>query len=148
MNELIARSSISITAPAARIWDVLTRPEFTKEYMFGCETVCDWKVGSPLLWKGMLDGKEIVYVKGTVRRIDPGQMLEYTTFDPNGGLDDVPANYVTVVYRLTKRPEDVLLEVTQGDFATVANSEQRYRETVAGWPSVLEQVKAIAERTT
>jgi uncharacterized protein YndB with AHSA1/START domain len=146
MNELIARSSISIHAPAAKVWAVLTRPEFTKEYMFGCEAVCDWKVGSPLLWKGLLDGKEIVYVKGTVLRIEPGQLLEYTTFDPNGDLDDVPANYVTVVYRLTPRADDVLLEVTQGDFATVANGEQRYRETEASWPAVFEQVKVIAER--
>ncbi len=34
--------------------------------MFGCETVSDWKTGSPLLWKGTYEGNEMVFVKGTV----------------------------------------------------------------------------------
>jgi len=34
------------------VWDALTNPSMTKQYMFGCETVSDWETGSELLWQG------------------------------------------------------------------------------------------------
>jgi uncharacterized protein YndB with AHSA1/START domain len=49
MDTLI--DSISIDAPPIRIWDILTRPEWTEKYMFGCRTVTDWKPGSSLEWR-------------------------------------------------------------------------------------------------
>jgi uncharacterized protein YndB with AHSA1/START domain len=59
-KELIITNSIDIHASASKVWDALTNPEQTKKYMFGCETVSDWEVGSPLLWRGTYDGKEMV----------------------------------------------------------------------------------------
>lgn len=71
MNKpLTVKSSIAIIASAARVWDALTNPEQTKKYMFGCEALSDWKVGSPLLWKCTFEGAEIVAVKGDIIRID------------------------------------------------------------------------------
>ncbi len=52
MDKLFVKNSIVINAPVANVWDALVNPEQTKKYMFGCETVSDWKPGSPLLWKG------------------------------------------------------------------------------------------------
>ena len=147
MKQLIARASVQINAPAARVWDVLTQTEFTRQYMFGCEAVSDWKVGSPLLWKGMQNDRQIVFVKGTILRIEPEKALAYTTFDPNAGLEDVPDNYVTASYHLTPNRDGVLLEVSQGDFAKCAHCEKRYSETAAAWPIVLQKVKALAEHT-
>jgi carbon monoxide dehydrogenase subunit G len=54
MKELKIKNTIDIEVPACVLWDILTNPEKTKIYMFGCEAVSDWKIGSELLWRGKL----------------------------------------------------------------------------------------------
>lgn len=146
---LIVSNTIEIDAPASKVWDILTKPEQTKKYMFGCETVSDWKVGSELLWRGTFDGVELVAVKGHIKEIQPGKLLTYTTFDPNNpALKDVPENYLDVTYKLTEQNGKTTLDVSQGDFSTVEEGERRYTETYNngdGWNPVLVHIKAIAE---
>lgn len=148
-KQLIVKSEISIKAPAEKVWDALTNPEQTKKYMFGCETVSDWKKGSPLLWKGNYEGKEMVFVKGHIVDIRPGEFLAYTTIDPNNpGVPDIPENYVTVTYELAEENGQTKLQVTQGDFAGVADGEKRYEETYnngEGWNPVLVKIRELVE---
>src|SRR5881227_3883691 len=101
--ELFVKNNITINATASKVWDALTNPEQTKKYMFGCETVSDWKVGSPLLWKGNYEGKEMIFVKGKIVAIDQGKFLAYTTIDPNSSIEDIPENYLTVTYGLAEQ---------------------------------------------
>ncbi len=68
---LIIRNKITIDAPVTKVWDALVNPEQTKQYMFGCEALSDWNVGSELLWKGVNEGQEIIYVKGQILEIEP-----------------------------------------------------------------------------
>jgi uncharacterized protein YndB with AHSA1/START domain len=148
MNSLIVKNTITINAPVSKVWDALVNPQQTKKYMFGCEAVSDWKPGSPLLWKGVFDGKELVAVKGTVVSIQPEKYLEYTTIDPNNpAIKDVAENYLTVTYDLKPVDGHTLLTVTQGDYAKVADGQSRYNDTIAGggWQSVLDQVKKLVE---
>lgn len=146
---LIVRSNIDIHASAEKVWDALVNPEQTKKYMFGCEALSDWKPGSPLIWKGNFNGVELVAVKGTVVDIRPGKFLAYTTIDPNSTtIADIPENYVTVTYTLTEKEGNTLLQVTQGDFANVADGQKRYEETYnngEGWNPILVQIKALVE---
>ncbi len=144
---LIIKNSITIAAPASTVWDALTNPAQTKQYMFGCETVSDWKVGSPLLWKGIFDGQELVAVKGEIIQIEPERFLAYTTIDPNSGIDDMPENYLTVTYELSNGNGQTILTVTQGDYAAVADGEKRYNETMngGGWEPMLIEIKKLAE---
>jgi uncharacterized protein YndB with AHSA1/START domain len=149
MNTLTVTSTITIQADAATVWDILTSPAQTKKYMFGCETVSDWKPGSPLLWKMQYEGKELVAVKGDIVRIEPGHFLAYTTIDPNNpSIADIPENYLTVTYELTTVDGQTLLTVTQGDYTNVADGERRYREAYnngEGWSPILVEIKRIAE---
>lgn len=144
MKELIVKKSIKINSTPAKIWQVLTNPEQTKQYMFGCEVISDWKVGSTLVWKGSFDGK--VYVKGNVIKIERGKILQYTTFDPNGGLDDIPSNYLTATYELVPEDDHVTLSIVQGDYGKVADGKKRYNDTVIGWDIVLPKIKEISEK--
>ncbi len=80
---LMVESSITINAPPSRVRETLTNPSLTRKYMFDCEALSDWKPGSPLEWKGAVDGK--VYVKGKVIEVEEERLLRYTVFDPNGG---------------------------------------------------------------
>lgn len=146
---LVVKSTITIQAPAAKVWDTLVNPEQTRKYMFGCEALSDWKVGSPLLWKGTFDGKELVAVKGEVVKIEPERTLAYTTIDPNSTtVEDIPENYLTVTYELTPQNGSTVLTVTQGDFATVADGQKRYDEVYdggQGWDPILAEIKKVAE---
>lgn len=144
---LIVKNDIIINAPAEIVWDTLVNPAKTKQYMFNCETVSDWKPGSELLWKTVYEGQELVAVKGTIEEIVPGERLVYTTIDPNSNIDDTSDNYLKVTYQLSPKDGQTLLEVTQGDYSTVAEGDRRYQESVAagGWSSILTEIKKVAE---
>ncbi|MES2133470.1 MAG: SRPBCC domain-containing protein [Bacteroidota bacterium] len=146
-KELIIKNTIIINAPSHKVWDVLINPQQTKKYMFGCETVSDWKVGSELLWKGVFDGVELVAVKGHVVAFHPEKLLAYTTIDPNSSTPDQPENYTTVTYSLTEKNGDTELIITQGDYSKVADGEKRYNDSLAGggWGSIMLEMKRIAE---
>jgi uncharacterized protein YndB with AHSA1/START domain len=149
MQELFVKNQIVINAPISKVWDILTNPQQTKKYMFGCETVSDWKPGSPLLWKGIWEEKEMVFVKGNIKKIENEKHLSYTTFDPNNPkMEDKPENYTTVTYDLSESDGKTILKVTQGDFAKVDEGEKRYLEVFnngEGWNPTLVEIKKLAE---
>lgn len=149
MNQpLVVKSSISIDAPAAKVWDALTNPATTKKYMFGCEALSDWKPGSPLIWKGVFNNVEMVAVKGDIVRIEPNRLLVYTVIDPNNpAIPDIPGNYLTVTCELSEEGGRTLLTVSQGDYNTVAQGAIRYQHSVngGGWDPLLTQIKALVE---
>ncbi len=147
-ENLFVKDSITIDASAARVWDALINPEQTKKYMFGCETVSDWKIGSPLLWRGNFEGQDVVFVKGTIVDFQPEKLLAYTTIDPNNTeVPDIPENYLTVTYELKEENGKTVLTVSQGDYSKVANGEKRYDDTIegGGWTSILEAIKMLLE---
>ncbi|KAA9325959.1 SRPBCC domain-containing protein [Adhaeribacter soli] len=148
MEKLEIQNTIVINTTPEKIWEVLTQPEQTKKYMFGCETVSDWKPGSSLIWRMDYDGKDFVAVKGNILDIQPEKLLTYTVFDPNATMADIPENYLTVTYALTSADGQTNLTVTQGDYKTVAEGERRYQEAYnngEGWNPILVQIKAVAE---
>ena len=146
---LIVKNSITINAPASKVWDALVNPEQTKKYMFGCETVSNWKPGSELLWRGSYEGKEMVFVKGNIVEIEPEKLLVYTTFDPNNpAMEDKPENYLTVTYELESNNGQTILTASQGDFSKVGDGEKRYKEVYnngEGWNPILVQIKQLVE---
>ncbi|MBA2423596.1 MAG: SRPBCC domain-containing protein [Chitinophagales bacterium] len=147
-HELIIKNSIHIYASPSKVWDALINPEQTKKYMFGCEAVSDWNIGSPLLWKGNHEGKEMVFVKGNIVAIQPEKFLAYTTIDPNNKtIEDIPENYLKVTYELREENGQTILTATQGDYSTVGDGENRYRHTVegGGWQPILEEIKKLVE---
>ncbi|MCE7064725.1 SRPBCC domain-containing protein [Dyadobacter sp. CY326] len=148
-EQRIIRNSITIDAPASEVWDALVNPEKTKQYMFGCETVSDWKVGSELLWQGEYEGKNMVHVKGEIVEIEPEQLLIYTTIDPNSNIDDTSENYLNVTYELIPEGEKTILNVSQGDYSTVADGERRYQDSYnngEGWNPILVEIKKLVEK--
>lgn len=142
-DEMIMRDSVEIKAPPETVWHVLTRPEFTKQFMFGCEAISDWQAGSTLVWRVASNG--VIQVKGNIVSIDPPRSLQYTTFGPNTPYNDEPSNYLMVTLELEPRDADTVLNVSQGDFAGVEDGTKRYDESVAGWQSVLPKIKDLAE---
>ena len=76
MEKAVVQNSIHINTEPSKVWNALVNPQMTKQYMFGCETVSDWKKGSPLLWQAIYEGKETVFVKGIILEIEPEKILK------------------------------------------------------------------------
>lgn len=147
-KELFIKNSISIKASPVKVWNALVNPDETKKYMFGCEALSDWKVGSPLIWKGSYEGKEMIFVKGSIIAIQPEKLLAYTVIDPNSAIPDVPENYLTVTYTLAQENGGTMLSVSQGDYTKVADGERRYKDSYndgEGWNPILKAIKKLVE---
>jgi uncharacterized protein YndB with AHSA1/START domain len=147
-QQLFVKNSITINASPARVWNALTNPEQTKQYMFGCETVSDWKKGSLLEWKGQQEGKDIVYVKGNILEIKPEKLLIYETIDTLSPIDEKSEQYLSVTYELIPQDDGTILNVTQGDYAKVNEGDRRYKEASnngEGWNPILVEIKKLIE---
>lgn len=137
-ESMIITEEVQFKAPAEKVWDLLTNPAMTKKYMFGCELISDWTIGSPVLWKGKTeDGQEMVYVKGEVLEYEAGKKVVSTTFDPHAGMADVPENYVKLSYEVESRGEGSLLRIIQGDFSSGEHVKERYEESREGWKTMV-----------
>jgi uncharacterized protein YndB with AHSA1/START domain len=130
------------------VWRVLTESEFTKIYMFGCEVISDWEVGTPLLWKMMHEGKEMIPVKGKILAIQVPHLLKYSVIDAFATYADSPENHLNVTYELLETNGATTLTVTQDGFELAAEGEKRYQDVYnngEGWNPILVQMKALAE---
>ncbi|MEO1052092.1 MAG: SRPBCC domain-containing protein [Bacteroidota bacterium] len=146
MKKLIIENEVVIEAPIAKVWQVLTDPKLTPEYMYGCAVESSWKIGDPVLWRAVQNN--VVYVKGHLVEWVEGSVFAFTTFDPTSSIEDIPENYLTARYELNDQDGQTTLKVTHGDYNAVAEGESRYADTQAqgGWGAVLESIKKIAER--
>jgi uncharacterized protein YndB with AHSA1/START domain len=139
-TKLIAKATIKINAPASKVWEALTKPELIKKYFFGTEAISDWKVGSPILFKGIWEGKEYMD-KGIILRSEREKLFEYTYLSSFSGLEDVPENYATITYKLVPENSGTKLTVTQDNIAT----EETKQHSEQNWSSVLNALKELLE---
>jgi uncharacterized protein YndB with AHSA1/START domain len=146
MNELKIKKTITINAEVSKVWEALTKPEWTKKYMAGSEVISDWKVGSPILWKGTLKGEGKILTKGSIEKIEVGKLLQFTSFDPNAKYTDVPSNYVQATYELTPKLGKTVLSVTQGDYSRVEDGKKRFTDANGGLNQALSTLKTLVEK--
>jgi uncharacterized protein YndB with AHSA1/START domain len=146
MKELKIKKTITLNAEIAKVWEALTKPEMTKIYMLGTEVISDWKVGSPILWKGRLKGDEKIIEKGSIEKIEVGRLLQFTKFDLNARCNDVPSNYVQATYELTPKLGKTVLSVTQGDYSRVEDGKKRFTDADGGLNQALNSLKTLVEK--
>lgn len=135
-----ARATVTIDAPAVRVWDALTKPEIIKRYFFGTDTLTDWKVGGPIQFSGEYNG--VSYRdKGTVLAFEPNTLIQYRYWSSMSGLEDKPENYLTISYNLTEENSKTRLDITQEnvrDEMTKEHSEENWRKVLANLKKVVE----------
>lgn len=139
-NKLIVKKSIEINADKSKVWDALVNPEKIKLYLFGTETISDWKVGGPIVFQGVWEG--ITYKdKGTILEFTPEQKLKYDYWSSFSKLEDVPENYQQITFDLINRDGKTTLTLTQENVPNQAAKEH----SEANWEVVLNQIKQIVE---
>ena len=139
-NELTVRKSIKINADKAKVWDALVNPEKIKLYLYGTETISDWKVGYPIVFQGVWEG--VTYRdKGTIMEYIPEQKLKYDYWSSFSKLEDKPENYQQITFDLMSQDKETILTLTQEN---VPNQEAK-EHSEANWGMVLDQLKQIVE---
>jgi uncharacterized protein YndB with AHSA1/START domain len=137
---LIAKASISVNAPIARVWDALTNHEVIKQYMFGTKVISDWKEGSPIIWKGEWQGRKYED-RGVILKLEPERLIQYSHFSPLSGLPDVPENYHTVTIELVSDDAQTAVSLSQDNNET----EQAREHSEKNWKMMLAGLKKLLE---
>lgn len=140
-KELTITQSIEINADKAKVWDSLTNPEKIKIYLFGTETVTDWKTGSTIVFQGEYQGHQYKD-KGTILDIKTNELLQYSYWSGFSGLEDKPENYSLITYKLETTNDKTLLTLTQEGFA----NEEAQQHSKTNWMNVLQQIKQLTEQ--
>jgi len=137
-NTFIAKASTTLKVPISKVWDALTKPELIKQYMFGTEVITDWKVGSPITYKGVWEGKPYKD-KGKILQIEFEKLLVTTFWSSLSDLPDIPENYKTVRYELSALGDITNLVITQDN----NNSQNEANHSEQNWKMVLDGIKKL-----
>ena len=141
-HELSISESVNVNADAKKVWEALTNPAIIKDYLFGTETVTDWKVGSPIIFQGEYQGHKYKD-RGVILEFKPMETLTYSYWSGFTGLDDKPENYAKVSYHVKVIDGNTTqFTWTQKGFA----NQDGYNHSKTGMPDFLKGIKAVMER--
>jgi uncharacterized protein YndB with AHSA1/START domain len=127
-----------IRTTAEKLWDALTKPEFTKLYWAGTSQESEWKVGSS--WKALTpDGRE--WDTGEILEVDHPRRLVLTW--QNQHFPEMKAEgHTRLTYEL--EPAKGAIKLTLTHESDVENA--KLIDAVSqGWPAVLASLKSLLE---
>jgi len=140
-QDLQVSESVLINADPAKVWNLLTNPEIIKEYLFGTETLTDWKVGSTIVFQGEYNGHKY-RDHGVILENDFQKRIAYSYWSGFSGLEDKPENYSMVIYDVEP------IDATHTKFTWTQKGypdETRQAHSQSGMKEFLKQIKGIAE---
>ena len=108
--------------------------------MFVTDVISDWKVGSPIVYKGDWQGKPFED-KGQILEFEPEELLVSTHWSPLSGVPDLPEYYHTVTYRLSESDGKTEVTIHQDKNA----SEEEKADSEANWKAFLDGLKKLLE---
>jgi uncharacterized protein YndB with AHSA1/START domain len=145
MSVEASRVHTTINAPPAAVWKVLTNLATFKKFFFGSDVATDWKVGSPITFRGEWKGKPYED-KGVVKTVDNEKRLAFTHWSPLSGMEDKPENYHIVAFDLKPAgngTEVTLSQTNQSDNEPLTDKNRA--EYDKNWTMVLDGLKKAAE---
>ena len=141
-HDLIVSKSIIINASSEKVWHALITPDIIKEYLFGTETITDWKVGSDIVFQGEYQGHKYKD-KGIVVENVLHQTISYKYWSGFSGLEDKPENYSLVTYTLHSKDN----KTTEFTWAQKGfSNEDGYNHSKSGMDEFLKKIKEVIER--
>ena len=139
-SQFIAMAEATINAPIDKVWHALTDAATIKQYFFGSDVKSEWKVGSPITWSGVWEGKPYED-KGTILKVDAPRYLEYDHYSPLTGEPDVPENYHTLTFTLTEKGSGTHLVLTQDNNKSAEERDHSQKM----WEGMLDGMKKVVE---
>jgi len=140
-QKLVSKSSTIINAPVNKVWEALTNPSLIKQYLFGTNTITDWKKGSPITYEGEWEGKAYKD-KGKIVDIIPEKLLHTTYWSSMSGKEDRPENYNNVLYKVEEQNGGTLVTISQDNIT----DEKELEHMNQNWGIVLDSMKKLLEK--
>ena len=141
-HDLIVSQSVTVNASKQKVWDALTNPEIIKEYLYGTETITDWRPGSEIIFQGEYEGKKYKD-KGVILENIPYEKISYSYWSGFSGLDEHPDNFSVVTYQIQPVDENTCIFTwTQKGYV----DEDRYNHSKEGMIEFLEDIKKVMEK--
>ena len=138
-QDLIAKASTTLDAPIERVWEPLPIRSSSSSSCLAPKPSRTGN-GSPIVWKGIWQGKSYED-KGTILKIEPPHLLQYSHFSPLSGAPDLPEKYHTLTYVLTTRGAKTLVELSQDNNA----SDEEVQHSTGMWEQLLVSLKKVLE---
>jgi uncharacterized protein YndB with AHSA1/START domain len=139
--DISVTKSISINASLHQVWKALTDPAIIKIYLYGTNTLTDWKIGSEIIFEGEYEGHKY-RDHGFIKENINGEKISYSYWIGFSGLEDKPENYSTVTYELVSiNDKETKLTWIQKGYA----SEQNHQHSEKGMDAFLQQLKQTVE---
>ncbi|QEE49989.1 SRPBCC domain-containing protein [Flavobacterium alkalisoli] len=137
-KSLIVKNNIRIDAPLERVWEVLTKPKYIRQWDQLPEDFGDFEIhpATVIEWPG--------YSKLSVVEFVPNQMLRYELYVPTW---EERVTNIGYTYTLTVDNEDhTWLGVEIGDFAILADGDKYFDTSVDFEKTASQKIKELAER--
>ncbi len=144
VNDLVVARSVVLNASPARVWEALTHPGMTSQYMYNCEVTSDWKRGSSLRWSGSNNGRELDE-SGEIIDIVPGRLLKYSGFDRLADGDISRDGNIFITHELIPYGNKTKLLTTLEHFE---GDESRAETAAQQWDvEILPKLQSLLETT-
>ncbi|MEO8582433.1 MAG: SRPBCC family protein [Flavitalea sp.] len=140
-EKLISEASVTINAPAEKVWKAITTPSEIKKYLMGTNVESEWKEGSPIAYKGEYNGKAY-HDKGIIKKFEPNKVFQSTYWSSAGGKEDKPENYNLVTYTLSNQNGKTLVTLSQDN----VSSEKEKEHLDQNWTMVMNKLKEVVEK--
>lgn len=141
MNKSIAMT-VHVKAPLDKVWEGLTNPEMIKNYFFGTLVTTDWRVGSPIYFRGEYQGKPYEE-KGHILECIPRSHVTYSYWSGFSGLPDLPEHYQRVTYTLKEHEDGTELTIRQENLKE--DTEAHKAHVKENWSYVMNGLKSLLE---
>lgn len=144
MDDVTAQASKLIPAPAPAVWKALTTPAMIKQYFFGADVASDFRVGSPITFRGEFNGRAYED-KGEVLDVQPEKRLRMSHWSELSGKPDAPENYHVVTYDLQPQGQGTRVTLSQGKLqGGVSENDRAHRaEWEKNWAMVLDGLERL-----
>lgn len=134
-------TSITIHASREKVWHALTSTALIEQWFFGTHVETDWKINSPILYKGVWEGKPFEN-KGTIIEMESPKIFRATYWSPLSGLEDKPENYSVVSYELAEDQGATKVTLTQSNTPTKTDADN----VAKIWHEPLQALKKLLEQ--
>lgn len=137
-DSLLVKKTISIKAPPSKVWEVLTRPEFIKQWDelpddFGNAPLSK---GSVINWEG--------YSKLTVTGFEPGKLLKMKLYAEKWEKPEA-AYDVAYTFAIDEKEGHTSLLLSIGDFAVLPNGQPYYEASLEFADTATKKIKELSE---
>jgi uncharacterized protein YndB with AHSA1/START domain len=130
-----------IRTTAEKLWDALTKPEFTKQYWAGTWQESDWQVGSP--WRIMIPDGRVADAGEIVETDRPNRLV--LTWKNMFRPELTAEGHSRLTYVLEQQGDMVKLTLTHEMIELPAGPSKFIDAVSSGWPAILASLKSLLE---